>query len=325
MAEALLQPGSIVALHRRAVAKLAKAGSGDAALLYLCLAAGQTGAALPWDPARLEAAQRVLIELKLISSDTPVLPPPPQKLEADTPPDYTTQDIAMAMEGQSGFRSLVPAVEQLLGKVLSPADLKVLYTIYDFLGLPPEVILPLTGWCLEKARKKGPGRTPSLVQIRREAYKWQRAGVDTLEAADAHLRRLHRQDQRGSHILQLLFHTSRQPVAQEAAYLNDWIDKDYSDDLLLLARDRTLFQLQEFRWGYMNAILERWRKAGYTTPAQVEAGDKDHKSFYRPPAPRVSNAPTPSTGQAPVSPEDVDRMFQELAQLTPPPPEGEMP
>lgn len=324
MAEALLQPGSIVSLHRRAVAKLAKAGSGDAALLYLCLAAGQTGAALPWDPARLEAAQRTLIQLKLISSDTPVLPPPPQKLEADTPPDYTTQDIAMAMEGQEGFRALVPEIQQLLGKVLSPSDLKVLYTIYDFLGLPPEVILTLTGWCLEKARKKGPGRTPSLIQIRREAYKWQRAGVDTLEAADAHLRRLHRQDQRGSQILQLLFHTSRQPVAQEASYLNDWIDKGYSDDLLLLARDRTLFQLQEFRWGYMNAILERWRKAGFTTPAQVEAGDKDHKSFYRPPAPRVINAPGPGTGEAPVSAEDMERMFQELAQLSPPP-EGEKP
>lgn len=321
MAEALLQPGSIVALHRRAVAKLAKAGNGDAALLYLCLSAGQTGAALPWDPARLEAAQRALIELKLLAPDTPVLPPPPQKLEADTPPDYTTQDIAMAIEGQSGFRSLVPEVEQLLGKALSPSDLKVLYTIYDFLNLPPEVILLLTGWCLEKARKKGPGRTPSLVQIRREAYKWQRAGVDSLEAADAHLRRLHRQDQRGSHILQLLFHTNRQPVAQEANYLNDWIDKGYSDDLLLLARDRTLFQLQEFRWGYMNAILERWRKAGFTTPAQVEAGDKEHKSFYRPPAARVSNAPAPGNGQTPVRAEDMESMFQELAQLTPPPPE----
>lgn len=68
----------------------------------------------------------------------------------------------------------MPAVEQMLGKVLSPADLKILYTLFDFLALPPEVILTLTGWCVEQAKQKGPGRKPTLTQIRREAYKCRR-------------------------------------------------------------------------------------------------------------------------------------------------------
>ena len=152
MAKDLLLPGSILSLHRSAVEKLLKAGNGDAALLYLCLTAGQNSGALPWGPDQVEAAQNPLLRLGLISSDTPVQPPRPEKLEDDRPPDYTTQDIAQAFQNDGGFKALVPAVEQMLGKVLSPSDLKILYTLYDFLALPPEVLLTLTGWCVEQAK-----------------------------------------------------------------------------------------------------------------------------------------------------------------------------
>ena len=56
MAKDLLLPGNIIGLHRKAVEKLSKSGNGDAALLYLCLAAGQTSGALPWGAERVEAA-----------------------------------------------------------------------------------------------------------------------------------------------------------------------------------------------------------------------------------------------------------------------------
>lgn len=315
MAEALLQPGSILALHRRAVDKLAKEGDGDAALLYLCLSAGQTSGALPWSPDRVEQAQHTLLRLGLIESDTPVHPPRPQKLEDDHPPAYTTQDINLAMASDSGFAGLVPAVEQLLGKTLSPTDLRTLYTLFDFLNLPPEVILTITGWCISLEKEKGPGRKPTLPQIRREAYRWHRAGIQTLEEADAHLRRLTLQDRRGTEIIQLLLGESRRPVDREMAYLEGWIQQGFSDDLLLLARDRTIFQKQKFNWSYMNGILTRWQKAGLTTVEQVEAADRSYKPAYQ--RPRVSPAPAPGAGQNPVGAADIDRMFRELGQADP--------
>ena len=57
MAKDLLLPGNIIGLHRKAVEKLSKSGNGDAALLYLCLAAGQTSGALPWGAERVESAR----------------------------------------------------------------------------------------------------------------------------------------------------------------------------------------------------------------------------------------------------------------------------
>lgn len=303
MANDLLFPGNILSLHRKAAEKLMQEGNGDAALLYLCLAAGRDSGALPWGPEQVERAQNALVQMGLIRSDTPVRPQAPAKLEDDRPPEYTTQDIAQALQAGGGFQALVPAVEQQLGKVLSPADLKILYTIFDYLALPPEVILTLTSWCVEQARKKGPGRKPTLTQIRREAYKWQKAGVDTLEAADAHLHRLSRLNSRGTQIIQLLFGESRAPVPKEAEYLDNWIRLGFSDDLLLLARDRTIFRLQEFKWSYMNSILNRWHREGLTTPEAVEAAEGRRKPSY----PR----PAQGQGQGALPSDDIGRMIEQ--------------
>ena len=292
MAKDLLLPGNIIGLHRKAVEKLSKSGNGDAALLYLCLAAGQTSGALPWGAERVEAARSVLIQLGLLRSDTPVAPQRPVKLADERPPEYTSEDIAQAMNNEK-FKPLVPAMEHLLGKILSPSDLKILYMIYDFLGLPPEVILTLAGWCNEKAKKGGPGRTTTLPLIRREAVKWEKAGITTLDAADAHLQRMSRLDSRGTEILQLLFGESRTPVPQERDYLESWIRLGFSDELLLLARDRTLFNLQEFKWSYMNSILNRWHKEGLTTPAAVEATERGRRPVYQKPQARPSAGPSP--------------------------------
>lgn len=276
MAKDLLLPGSILSLHRSAVEKLLKAGNGDAALLYLCLTAGQNSGALPGDRTRWRRPKTPCSGWASSPRTPRVQPPRPEKLEDDRPPGTTPPRTSPRPSRTTGASRPGAAVEQMLGKVLSPADLKILYTLFDFLALPPEVILTLTGWCVEQAKQKGPGRKPTLTQIRREAYKWQKAGIDTLEAADAHLHRLSRRNRRGTEILQLLFGESRAPVEKEAEFLDAWIQMGCSDELLLLARDRTIFQLQEFKWTYMNGILTRWYKEGLTTVEAVEASEQQH-------------------------------------------------
>ena len=77
MAQDLLFPGNILSLHRAAVDKLARQGDGDAALLYLVLAAGGNSGALPWGPEKVEGAKNTLIQLGLLPSDAAVPPPRP--------------------------------------------------------------------------------------------------------------------------------------------------------------------------------------------------------------------------------------------------------
>lgn len=73
-------------------------------------------------------------------------------------------------------------MERRLGKKLSANDLRSLYTLYDHLALPAEVVLMLVGWCTEEMeRKYGPGRRPFLSQIKKEGFVWARQGIDTME------------------------------------------------------------------------------------------------------------------------------------------------
>ena len=306
MANGMFFPGSILSLHRKAADRLLAADNGDAALLYLALLEGKNGSDLKWDAARLEAAYKALITMKLADPTQPVTNAPAPKLEDDRPPEYTAQDITQALQNGGGFAGLVPEVERLLGKVLSTADLKLLYQLSDFYALPPEVILTLVGWCMEKtATRYGPGRKPTLPQIKREGYKWYKAGVTTLDAADAYLRRQHLLGTRGMEIMAILGIRDRGPVPQEEEFLTAWIQMDFPDDVLRLAYERTVFQLapEKFRWSYMNGILVRWNQQGLKTVAAIQAAEARRKPSFPQNKPQEGPSAMPS--------DDIGRMIEQ--------------
>lgn len=311
MAKGLFYPGSILSLHRKAADRLIASGNGDAALLYLCLLGDRDAAALKWDSQRLENARSTLLSLQLVGEDTPITAPPTQKLEDNTPPDYNTQDITQALQDGGSFAMLVPAVEKALGKLLSPADLKTLYSIYDYLALPVEVILLLVGFCTEEAGEKHPGRKPTLPQIKREAARWQKAGVTDLDSADAYLRRRQRLNSRGMEILALLGRGDRKPVPREETYLDAWSQMGFPDEVLTLAYERTVFHVGEFRWSYMNGILTSWQRQGLYTAEAVQAAEGQRgPKFNKPAAPAPAAASPSSPGGANISTDDIDRMIQ---------------
>lgn len=280
MAQNILLPGGVVSMTAAAADRLMKAGSGDGALLYLYLLrrGGQfspDGArqALGWTADRVKAAYNTLGELNLVDKTVETLPArtPP---EPEAPPDYSAADIAKELEAETSFRHLVGAVEQCLGKVLSTADLKILLSIYDYLGLTAEVILMLVTWCTEDTQRKyGAGRKPRLSQIRKEAFAWHRLGVDTPEAADAHIRALSVLRDRERTLLPLLGIAGRTPVEGERKYIAGWVDMGFDDETIALAYEKTVLKKGALNWAYMNSILRNWHQKNLHTTAQVEAGD----------------------------------------------------
>lgn len=293
MAQNELLPGGVISLTAAAADRLLRCGSGDAALLYLHLLrrGGQfspEGArqALGWTADRVNAAYTALAGLALVDQTAPPTPAatPP---EPSGPPDYTSADIAREMDAGGVFPHLVTELERRLGKVLSPADLKILLSIYDYLALPPEVILMLCTWCIEEVEEKyGPGRKPRMSQIRKEAFVWHRLGVDTPEAADAHIKSLTRLRGRERRLLPLLGIAGRAPVEGERKYINAWVDMGFDDEAIALAYEKTVLKKGGLNWPYMNSILRSWHQKGLHTPAQIEAGDSAYRRTAPPSAPR---------------------------------------
>ena len=311
MADPIFLPGNILSLPAGAAERLIAAGSGDAALLYLHLlkAGGHydpaaAARALGWDPERVAGAASLLAGMGL----APALPEgaPPSANLAPEPPEYTAADINQELENTaSPFPMLVREVQRRLGKVLSTNDLKGLYTIYDFSGLPPEVILLAVNWTIEEyQRKNGPGRVPRMPQIQREAMLWKEKGVDTAEAAEAHLRRLILLRDRTVQVLALLDIRGRAPVAREKEYITAWLDMGFDDGAIRRAYEETVLKKGGLNWAYMNAILKNWHQKGLHTGEQLAAGDRKQQS-YRPRPGAGATAPQPG------APGEADRRARE--------------
>ena len=309
MADPIFLPGNILALPAEAAGRLITSGSGDAALLYLYLLknGGQydpaaAGRALRWEASRTAGAASLLAGMGL--APQPVHAPTPAPPVAE-PPEYTSADINRELEnGASPFPVLVQEVQRRLGKVLSTNDLKGLYTIYDFSGLPAEVLLLAVSWTIEEfQRKNGPGRMPRMPQIQREAMLWKEKGVDTVEGAEAHLKRLTLLRDRTVQILALLDIRDRQPIQKEKDYISSWVDMGFADEVIRKAYEETVMKKGNLNWPYMNAILQSWHQKGLHTVEQIAAGDSQRPRRARPGA--------GATAPQPAAPGEADRRARE--------------
>ena len=276
----LLLPNEILSMTAQAARRLVETGDGDCALLYLALlqggsdpdrAAGQLG----WDTPRLSAAFSRLTSLGLAqgSCPSPASAPAQPALVDDRPPEYTRGDIAHALEREMSFHGLYLEMERLLGKVFSDADLKSLYTIYDYLALPVEVIFMLGGYVVRSSRRqKGEAAPPPrMSEVKKEAFRWKRLGITTVERAEEFLRRQESVDQREWGVLSAVGVTQKRPaIDREREYINRWVGWGFSDEMIHLAYERTIFRKGQMNWPYVNKILESWHKSGFTTPQQVE-------------------------------------------------------
>lgn len=305
-------PGQALAMTVQTADRLFKLDSGDAALLYLYLLRHGGTAGLKWPDARLQGALEGLRSLGLAPGE--VLPAPEPPAPEPPPPEYSTEDITQALADESStFPALAGEVERRLGKRLSAADLKNLYTLYDHLALPTEVILMLVGWCIEEtARKYGPGRKPFLSQIRKEGFSWARLGIDTIERAEERIAKLTRLRSRESEVLRLLDISPRPLVQREKDYIAAWDEMGFDNEAIRMAYERTVLKKQSMDWGYMNGILRRWHEKGLHTAAAVRTGDRDPRPIQ---AGGVQKPAAPNSSQEQRAREDMERMRRLMEQM----------
>jgi len=193
---------------------------------------------------------------------------------SDAMPDYNAADIAVRLETDPTFHALFEQVEARLGKLMSSADTATLFGIYDWLGMPADVIFLLVVYCIEDAESRiGYGRRPTMRQIERKARYWQQLGIDTTEMAVEFLKgdKLRKSDRR--RIASLIGLGSRELSPSEEQYIDNWIGMRIGDELIYKAYDITMINTGMLRWKYMDAILRNWQSKGIKTLAELETLD----------------------------------------------------
>ena len=297
-----------ISLSAAVTDKLIARGQGDAALLYLYLLRhrgyldpDQATRQLRWTRLQLDTALAHLRELELAAGgDQPQFTSPVPT--ADQAPAYSAADVNQELSDQnSAFPALLSEVEIAMGKRLSPADTRTLLELYDHVALPPEVILQLVIWQIQEYEDKhGPGRRPRMSTIRTAAYRWRASGVDTLEAAEAYLKKLAYYRSREGELLAAAGVTGRKAAAGERKYLTAWAEMGFPAETVAMAYDRTLTNTGSMKWPYCNAILKRWHAAGLHTPEEVTARERPRRK--RKPAAPAPKAPVPADRMQTASP-----------------------
>ena len=292
--EYVLPQQETLSISLQDVDRLITAGSGDAALLYLYIL--RRGGKLDAEQAReelglgdrLDAAIGTLQKLcmvRLPGGSTAIRPQSGHSLPPGSSgelPAYTVADVERAARTTEGFSALLNETAHRLGHVLSTNDMLVLFGLYDYLGMPPEVILLVINWCAQVTeRRLGPGRKPTLRQIEKEAYIWQDKGILTLELAEKHVQEMLERQREGAEIRRVLGIRNRDLSPGEEKYIHSWLEMGFREDAIGEAYDRTILKKKELVWPYINRILENWHKKGRHTLQEILEGDPRERSSPR--------------------------------------------
>lgn len=274
--------------------RLLAGGDGAAALVYLhALRRGElsvTAAAgeLGMTEQAVSAAAAALRSMGLLKSREP--------LRSTEMPEYSPADIVSRAGRDRVFENLVDAVQHSLGRLLSTPDMKLLFGIYDHLGLPAEVIMLLVTHCIETYREShGEGRVPTMRYIEKEAWYWAGQEIVDLESAEEHIRRENERKSSLYRTAELMQIRGRELSPGERRYIEGWLDLGFGPEALAMAYDRTVLGTGKLAWRYMDKIVRSWHEKGLHSPEAIQSGEPRQQ---RRPA-EAEEAPRPAPGADP--------------------------
>ncbi len=290
-----------IALSAQAADRLFQRGNGDAALLYLYILrnggeydAAAAQRALGWNIAQVTSALAHLREMELVIDNAP-----PERVgapKAEDCPAYSMEDIAAELNHASPFRAMVDEVETLFGRKLSQFELRILMELYHHLCLPTEVIALLVSYQLHLTQASfGPGRAPRISEIKSMAYRWKKNGIETLENADAWIRRQEYLRSQEGALLQAVGVRGREAVPAERRYLHQWSEWGFGADAVSRAYEATMLHTGTMKWPYCNAILRRWHEKKAHTLAEIDAIERPASQHERS---RTQGAPSRNDSDA---------------------------
>ena len=244
---------------------------------------------------------------------------PAQKAAIDVRPSKPSYEmICKRMDEDENVRALFGEAQMKLGRTIGTADQASLLLLYDYYGLPIEVILAIC----EYARLNKKGRNMGYIYTM--GMDWSRRGIDSLEAADEEFKRLGSVNENWSLFARAVGLKAEYPTAAQQKYLSTWMDDwRFSPEMLALAYEETLKNAGKASFPYMHKILAAWRAAGVDTPEKAAAREKqfreeslDRAAKKRPAAPAKPAGKGAPAYEGPAS-YDIDRAEQRMNTTVP--------
>jgi len=151
--------------------------------------------------------------------------------------------------------------------------------MYQYLGLPIDVIITLISYCASVNKSY-------VFEIDSLAYTWRKNGIDTLELAQNEVNRLKDDIENKSFITKIkrMFNMGRDPVPKQRDFIINWKNQHYPDELIECAYYKAVEQTGNpirLPIEYIDTILKSWSEKGIKTLEQAEQDNTDFKKLFK--------------------------------------------
>lgn len=202
-------------------------------------------------------------------------PKPISQPVSNVPPKksmISPSEISAIVTKDQNIAELFKIAESLLG-TLNHAMQNSLIWMFNYLGLKKEVILILLSNCIDINKTN-----PSYIE--KIASEWAEKEINTLEAATSELEKINNSRIFISEIKRI-FELRQNPTANQQKFISQWHSAGFSIDLIHLAYEKTVEQINKVSFEYINKILMSWKENGYKTPDDVYNAESEYKKKRR--------------------------------------------
>lgn len=185
-------------------------------------------------------------------------------INLDTRPSYNTSEISKSLKEDSSLSYLYKYYEKLSGKALSSSDITILFSLYDWLKLPIEVIIMLLEYCYSINKI-------NMRYIEKVAIDWTDKGLNSIEKVEEYLKNLENWKSKIAKLKKSIGISNRDLSPTEKQYISKWLNEyNLSNDLITYGYDITIINTGGLSFPYLNSILTSWYKKGITSVSEAE-------------------------------------------------------
>lgn len=263
-----------IVLPAGTVERLIRVENGAAIRLYLLLCQGAVldSAAicqrLGINDCELECAEACLISHGLASRASEPRCDRDMARDRESAPVYTREEIASLKNGDMAFSHIVYETERLIKPLLNESDLRELMTIYSYYGMPADCFITLIHFVAARTASQNDGtRRPSLLTVKKEAYRWLELGITCVEKAEEFVAAelaLSKKVTEFERALGLPALTN-----DDRWTLRGWAELGFDAAGVKLASDISKKRKGEIILAYMNRILRGWKRDGLTDASEI--------------------------------------------------------
>ena len=153
---------------------------------------------------------------------------------------------------------LLQETQHFLGRPIDSLESRMLVEIYEYDGLPVDVILSVVAYCAPRAKSK----RGVIGLAARTAGQWREQGVTDLDSAERYIRLLEMREQREQEVAAVLGVDASSFTRTQKNYIARWYEEyGYGSDFV---KEAYLHSGKD-SVNYLNTILKSWYNKGYRT------------------------------------------------------------